>query len=211
MIITSVNIGQVKEVIWNGKSIETGIYKSPVQSIELEMTDVKNDHVIDRRYHGGIDKACYIYSEDHYEYWKNMYPNLNYTPGLFGENMTVKGLDESKIMIGDIYRIGGATVQVTQPRQPCFKLGIVFKNKNVLKEFINSNYPGVYLKVLEGSIVEKNDSMDLIERQHNSMSVKDIYRLLYDKNPNQEDIQFAIEINTLAESCKKSLIKRIIN
>jgi MOSC domain-containing protein YiiM len=209
MIITSVNIGQAKEVIWNGEPIETGIFKSPVQKIELERTDVKNDHVIDRRYHGGIDKACYIYSEDHYKYWENLYPNLDYTPGMFGENMTVKGLDESKIMIGDIYRIGGATIQVTQPRQPCFKLGLVFNTQKILKDFINSNFPGIYLKVLEGSIVAKNDSMDLIERQHNTMSVKEIYRLLYDKEPNQDDIQFALSINTLADTCKQSLMKRL--
>ena len=209
MIITSVNIGATKQVPWNGKTIETGIFKSAVQRIELEMTDVKGDHVIDRRYHGGIDKACYIYSEDHYSYWKSLYPDLNFTPGMFGENLTVKGLDESKVRIGDIYRVGGATVQVTQPRQPCFKLGLVFNTQNVLKEFINSDFPGVYLKVLEGAIVEKNDSMDLIERQHNSMSVKEVYRLLYDKHPNQDDIQFALSINTLATSCKLALQKRV--
>jgi len=210
MIVTSVNIGQPKHVNWNGKTVSTGIFKSPAPSIELEMTDVKHDHVIDRRYHGGIDKACYLYSENHYTFWENLYPNLVFNPGMFGENITIKDLDENKIMIGDIYRIGGATVQVTQPRQPCFKLGIVFNTQKILKEFINSNYPGIYLKVLEGNTVSAGDSMDLIERQHNSMSVSEIYRLLYDKNPNQEDIQYALSINTLANDCKMALRKRIV-
>ena len=209
MIITSVNIGQATEIIWNGETIETGIFKSPVQKIELEMTDVKNDNVIDKLYHGGIEKACYLYSEDHYDYWKSLYPTLDFNFGMFGENITIKGLDERTIMIGDIYRIGGATVQVTQPRQPCFKLGLVFKTQKILKQFINSNYPGIYLKVLEGNCVKPGDSMELIERQHNSMSVKEIYRLLYDKKPNEEDLEFAISINTLANSCKKSLMKRL--
>jgi len=210
MIVTSVNIGQPKHVNWNGKTVSTGIFKSPVPSIELEMTDVKLDHVIDRRYHGGIDKACYLYSEDHYAYWKGLYPSLEFNHGMFGENITIKDLDESKIMIGDIYRIGGATVQVTQPRQPCFKLGIVFNTQKILKEFINSNYPGIYLKVLEGNTVSAGDSMDLIERQHNSMSVSEIYRLLYDKNPNQDDLHYALSINTLANDCKMALRKRIV-
>ncbi len=209
MTITSVNIGEVKEVTWNGKSIKTGIYKSSVAIIELEKTDVKDDHVIDRRYHGGIDKACYLYSEDHYKYWKDLYPDLNFKPGMFGENITVKGIDERTIMIGDIYRIGGATVQVTQPRQPCFKLGLVFNTQKILKQFINSNYPGIYVKVLEGNSVKAGDSMELIERQHNSMSVKEIYRLLYDKEVSHEDIEFALSINTLSDSCKQSLLKRL--
>ncbi len=210
MIVTSVNIGQAKEVNWNGKIVTTGIYKSPVESIELDMTDVKNDQVIDRRYHGGIDKACYLYSEDHYDYWQNLYPNLDFNFGMFGENITIKGLNASKIMIGDIYRIGGATVQVTQPRQPCFKLGIVFNTQKILKEFINSNYSGIYLKVLEGNTVSHGDSMDLIERQHNSMSVNQVYKLLYDKEPNQDDLHYALSINTLANDCKTSLRKRIV-
>jgi len=209
MTVTSVNIGYPKNVNWNGKKISTGIFKSPVPSIELEMTDVKHDHVIDRRYHGGIDKACYLYSEDHYAYWKGLYPALDFNPGMFGENITIKGLNESKIMIGDIYRVGGATVQVTQPRQPCFKLGIVFNTQKILKEFINSNYPGIYLKILEGNTVSSGDSMDLIERQHNSISVNEIYRLLYDKNPNKDDILYALSINTLASDCKTALRKRI--
>lgn len=210
MFVTSVNIGQVKDVIWNGKTVKTGIYKSPVTSITLEANDVKHDNVVDRRYHGGIDKACYIYSKDHYKHWENLYPNLQFKPGMFGENITINGLNESKIMIGDIYRIGGATVQVTQPRQPCFKLGIVFNTQKVLKEFINSNFPGIYLKVLEGEDVIAGDAMELIERQHNSMSVSEIYRLLYDKQPNQEDIKFAIQINTLSDDCKQSLMKRLV-
>jgi len=208
MIVTSVNIGLEKEIKWNGKKIMTGIYKSPVKSIELEKTDVKYDHVIDKRYHGGIDKACYIYSEDHYEYWQSLYPDLDFEFGMFGENITVKGLNEHTVLIGDIYRIGGATVQVTQPRQPCFKLGVVFKTQNILKQFISSGFSGVYLKILEGSMVKTGDSMELIERQHNSMSVKEIYSLLYDKQPYQDDIEFALSINTLADACKKNLLKR---
>lgn len=209
MTITSVNIGEAKEIIWNGKSVKTGIYKSPVQEIELEMTDVKDDSVIDRRYHGGVDKACYIYSEDHYEYWKNLYPNLKFNFGMFGENITIKGLNERTIMIGDIYRIGGATVQVTQPRQPCFKLGVVFEDQKVLKQLINSKFPGVYLKVIEGNSVKPGDTMVLVERMHNTVSLLEVWDLLYNKSVDNDDLIHAINTPFLADDCKISLQKRL--
>ena len=209
MIITSVNIGEAKELIWNGKPVQTGIFKSSVPSIKLGSTDVEKDQVIDRRYHGGIDKACYIYSEDHYEYWKNLYPNLTFTPGMFGENITIKGLNEHHIMIGDIYRIGGATVQVTQPRQPCFKLCLVFDTPHVLKEFISTEFPGVYLRVLEGAVIKADDTMELVERMHNTVSLLEVWHLLYDKEIDQEELIHAIQTPFLADACKQSLQKRL--
>ena len=210
MIIKSVNKGSIEKVKWAGKIINTGIFKSPVNLITLGKEDVLDDNVVDRRYHGGIDKACYIYSNDHYDFWRKLYPNLSLDYGMFGENITVDGLDEKNILIGDIYRVGGATVQVTQPRQPCFKLGIRFESQGVIKQFINNDYPGIYVKVLESAQVRQNDSMDLIERQHNSISVLDVWHLLYAKDISQDDLEFAISIPFLADACKSSLRKRII-
>jgi MOSC domain-containing protein YiiM len=209
MEIVSVNIGDKQDVEWKGKIVSTGIFKSKTDYITLGFEDVENDKVIDRKYHGGIDKACYLYSADHYEFWQQLYPKIDLQPGSFGENITIKGLNESNIYIGDIYRIGGATIQITQPRQPCFKLGLKFKTQVVLKQFLKVDFPGVYIKVLECSKIEAGESMELIERQHNSMSVKDVYRLLYDKEVSQDDLNYAIGINTLAYDCKESLIKRI--
>ena len=111
MKIISTNIGEPRVIKWRGKEVETGIFKFPViQPIFLGTDDVENDHVIDRRYHGGTNKACYLYSSDHYGYWQKLYPELEMPWGIFGENLTVEGLNEAQINIGDIFKIGEAVV-----------------------------------------------------------------------------------------------------
>ena len=137
MLVKSVNIGNKQDVLWNGKTVSTGIFKKSVLSIKLGKEDVDLDDVVDRKYHGGIDKACYIYSFNHYAFWQKLYPNVELNFGMFGENITIEGLNEKTVYIGDIYRIGGATVKVTQPRQPCFKLGVRFSDQKIIKQFIN--------------------------------------------------------------------------
>ena len=209
MNVKSVNIGDKKSIKWRGKSVFTGIYKTPTDKIFLNLTDVENDVVVDRKHHGGIDKACYIYSANHYQFWKQLYLTLKFIDGMFGENVTVNHLDESKIFIGDIYKLGDATVQVTQPRQPCFKLGIRFGTQKVIKQFINQPYPGVYLKIIETGVVKVGDNFQLIERPHDSLSIIDIWHLLYENNFNKQDLEFALSLPYLADACKKSLLKRL--
>lgn len=209
MNVKSVNIGDKKNVKWRGKNVFTRIYKVPTDKIFLNFTDVENDVVVDRKHHGGIDKACYIYSSNHYNYWKQLYPTLNFIDGMFGENVTINHLNESKIYIGDIYKLGDATVQVTQPRQPCFKLGIRFGTQKIIKQFINQPYPGIYLKIIECGEVKKGDDFQLIERQHDSLSVTEIWNLLYQKEYNKNDIELALSLPYLADACKKSLQKRL--
>lgn len=128
---------------------------------------------------------------------------------MFGENVTINDLDESKVFIGDVYKLGDATVQVTQPREPCFKLGIKFGTQKIIKQFINQPYPGIYLKIIEKGEVKKGDLFQLIERQHDSLSVIEIWNLLYQKEINLDDIEFALTLPYLADSCKKSLLKRL--
>ncbi|MBL7898482.1 MAG: MOSC domain-containing protein [Crocinitomicaceae bacterium] len=206
MIIQSINIGKPVNVQWRGKTVQTGIYKFPVEEpVRLEKNDVLGDHVIDRKYHGGIDKACYIFSADHYEEWKKLFPKLDWTYGMFGENLTISGLDEKDFLIGDILRLGGATVQISQPRQPCFKLGIRFGTQTVLKKFIQKKQPGIYLRILEESFVQKGDQMDLIERPHNSLKISEVWDLLYNENPDKELLDFALSMPLLSEGCKSSL------
>ena len=209
MEVLSVNIGAKKQIKWKGKDVFTGIFKKPVDSIYLEKNDVKDDIVCDRKYHGGIDKACYLFSSNHYKYWESLYPNLDFETGFFGENVTINNLNEQQIYIGDIFRLGGATIQVTQPRQPCFKLGVKFGTQKIIKQFINYNSPGVYVKVLETASVSIGDTMELVERMHDSISVIDIWHLLYQDNFDEEKMEAAINNPFLAESCKKSLLKRI--
>ena len=149
MKILSTNIGKPVTIEWRGQQIETGIYKYPVeQPIRLEKEDVADDHVIDRRYHGGVDKACYLYSADHYSFWQSKFPALELQWGMFGETLTVSGLNESAIRIGDYFSVGSAIVQVSQPRQPCFKLGIRFGDQSVVSDLWSLPFPGVYVRVI---------------------------------------------------------------
>lgn len=208
MKIISTNIGEPRIVNWKGKEVKTGIFKYPVsQTIFLGSEDVENDHVIDRRYHGGVDKACYLYSADHYEYWQKLYPELEMPFGIFGENLTVKGLHEAKVNIGDIFKIGEAVVQATQPRQPCFKLEFRFHNDKIVQQFIVSGFSGVYVRVLEKGNVKEGDTMHLIERK-DSLSIQKVYELVYTSEFQKEAVEQAVNDPFIAASCKKDLLKR---
>lgn len=208
MKIISTNIGETRIIKWKGKEVKTGIFKFPVDKpIYLETEDVVNDHVIDRKYHGGADKACYLYSADHYSYWKKFYPELELTWGVFGENLTIDGLQEANINIGDIFEIGEAVVQATQPRQPCFKLEFRFNDKRIVKQFVDSGFSGVYVRVLKTGIVQTGDTMKLIERQ-NSISIHKVYELLYTSDIQKDVVKQAVNDPNLAASCRSDLLKR---
>ncbi len=208
MQIISTNIGEPKVISWKGKEVKTGIFKYPVNHpLFLGTEDVDNDHVVDRRYHGGIDKACYLYSADHYKYWQKLYPGLEMPYGIFGENLTVEGLHEADVNIGDIYKIGEAVIQATQPRQPCFKLEFRFNDKRIVQQFIDSGFSGVYVRVLTKGNVKAGDSMELIERKE-SLSIHKVYELIYTDTLQKEAVLKAVNDPFIAASCRKDLQKR---
>ncbi len=207
MKVISTNIGKARVIQHNGKEVETGIFKFPVEEgIYLEAEDVVNDNVMDRRYHGGVDKACYLYSVDHYKYWQNLYPELDLPWGMFGENLSVEGLHEAEVKIGNIYKIGDAVVQATQPRQPCFKLQYRFHDKEIVRKFVDSGFSGVYVRVLENGHVKAEDSMSLIEEK-NAVSIQQVYQWIYAADFDPE-VKKAINDPFIASSCKKDLLKR---
>lgn len=207
MKIISTNIGKTKTVQWNDKEVSTGIFKYAVdEPITLGLEDVDNDDVIDRKYHGGVDKACYLYSADHYKYWQNLYPTIEMPWGLFGENLTVEGLHETEINIGNIYKIGETVVQVTQPRQPCFKLEFRIPDKQIVRKFVDSGFSGVYLRVLEGGKIIAGDTMELIDEK-DTLSIQKVFELLYTSVFNPIAAK-AINDPFIAASCKKDLLKR---
>ncbi len=211
MKIVSVNIGKKETIIWRGKKVQTGICKYPVtEPLSLGLEDVVGDSVIDRRYHGGRDKACYLFSEDVYPEWKELYPDLNWQPGMFGENLTVEGLNENKVFIGDVYKIGTALVQVTQPRQPCFKLGVRFGSQKAVGDFIELAHSGVYVRVLREGNVSKGDELELVERSDEQVSVYEVFQLLYADNFSDESIMKVANTEFLAASCKNDLLRKLL-
>jgi len=196
--IISTNIAKPKTILWRGKNVKTGIYKTPTnQPIYLGKENVRNDEVSDRKHHGGAYKACYLFSANHYPYWEKLYPHLDWNWGMLGENLTIKGLDETKIYIGNIYKIGTALVQITQPREPCFKFGVKFGSQHILKQFIAHARSGTYVKVLEEGFITTNDTMILVEQAKNSITITQFFDLLFSKEKNQNHLTLAIENEAL--------------
>jgi MOSC domain-containing protein YiiM len=208
MKVVSTNIGESVEINYHGKIEKTGMYKHAVdQAIFLGKDDVVNDSVIDRRYHGGADKACYWYSEKQYDFWKEKFPHLDWDFGMFGENLTISELDEGNIKIGDVFQIGNAKVQVTQPRQPCFKLNYRFDCDSMVRQFIDAGFPGVYIRVIEEGEVRKGDELILLERREESLSIREVYNLLYESSKDELKLEKALSDPALAASCKRDLRK----
>jgi MOSC domain-containing protein YiiM len=198
MKVISANLAKPTTIVWNNQEVITGIYKKPSQEpIYLDKEGVKNDEVSDKTVHGGKFKACYLFSEIHYQYWKYLYPNLDWDWGMFGENLTVSGLDETQIYVGNIYKIGNALVQVTQPREPCFKFAHKFGTTDVLKQFINHGFSGTYLRVLEPGFVKTGDVFKLMKLAENSLTVAQLFNLIFAKYKDQKLLSLAINNESL--------------
>ena len=210
MKVISTNIGNSTTIHRNGKEEQTGIFKYPTDEVLiLGKTDVLKDTVIDRKNHAGIDKACYLFSADQYPYWKELYPELDWDWGMFGENLTINGLNEADMRIGDIFRIGSAIVQVSQPREPCFKLGARFGTQEILRQFIDHGLPGTYVRILKEGEVKTNDDLILVERSENTLTVKQFYELLFAKEKNLEMVKLAINNPSLPEY-KRARLKKFL-
>ena len=210
MKITSTNLGKPTTIIWNDQEITTGIYKQPITApIYLDKEGVRNDEVSDKLVHGGEFKACYIFSETHYQYWKYLYPDLDWNWGMFGENLTVSGLDETQIYVGDIYKLGNALVQITQPREPCFKFAYKFGTTDVLKQFISHGFSGTYIRVLEPGLVQSGDDVELVKREENSLTTAQLFHLLYDKEKDQNHLKAAI-INPSIPARKRDKLRAFL-
>lgn len=176
MKILSTNIGDRKTINWKGKVVTTGIYKYPTNSpIFLGTEDVKNDNVCDRKYHGGKNQAVYAYSYDKYDFWKKKYPDLNWDFGMFGENLTVDFLDETKINVGDTFTLGKTILEATLQRSPCIKLGIRFNDMKIVKQFWDTTFCGVYFKVLQTGYVEIGDRFLRIKKCSQNPTIADLF------------------------------------
>lgn len=211
MKVISTNIGKATTFLWNGEEHRTGIFKYPTSDpLHLEKESVSKDTIVNRKVHGGVHKACYLFSKEQYPYWKNLYPQLDWDWGMFGENLTIEGMDESQIRIGIIYKIGTALVQVSQPREPCYKLGVRFGDQGVLKQFIDHGYPGTYVRVLKEGKVSTGDEFILDTASENPLTVTQFYELLYKREKDPYLVRLALENSALPLYKRERLKKYLI-
>jgi MOSC domain-containing protein YiiM len=199
--LLSVNVGEPRQVQWQGKIVTTGIFKDPVNGrIMMRTLNLDGDRQADLTVHGGVDKAVYAYPVEHYAFWRNELPGVNLPIGMFGENLTIEGLAEDSVFIGDRFQIGDAEVIATQPRMPCYKLGLRFAQADMVKRFLASRRTGFYFAVAIEGTVGAGDAIRLVSRGQKVIRVSDITRLYaFDKN-DREGLKSAIEIKSLPES-----------
>lgn len=210
MKLISVNVGLPRIVVQNGDSISTGIFKTPVTTrVMLRTLNLDGDRQADLSVHGGPSKAVYVYPSEHYDYWKEELPELELPWGMFGENFTTAGLSESELNIGDKFRVGAATVVVTEPRMPCYKLGIKFGRADIVKRFLASERSGFYLAVLQEGEVGAGDAIEPLERNEKSLTVRDITWLYTTEKHNVSLLRRAIEVEALPESWRDYFRNRL--
>lgn len=203
MKLISVNVGLPRLAMRNGEPVSTGIFKEPVADrVMLRTLNLDGDRQADLSVHGGPSKAVYAYPSEHYEYWRHELPEMELPWGMFGENFTTEGLHEAQLNIGDQFRIGSAVVMVTEPRMPCYKLGIRFGRADIIKKFLASERTGFYLSVLREGEVGAGDQFELIENSKQSVRVSDITRLYTRDKHNTELLRRAIRVEALPESWK---------
>ena len=194
MQIISVNVGLPREVYWKGKRVSTGIFKEPVAGrVVARRLNLDGDRQADLIVHGGAEKAIYAYPAEHYDYWRQELPGMALPWGMFGENLTTWGLLEDAVNVGDRFRVGAALLQATQPRLPCYKLGLKFGREDMVRRFLNGERYGWYFAVVEEGEVGASDTIERIHRNPHDITVADVARLYLHERHNIALMQRAIE------------------
>ena len=208
MKLLSVNVSKPKPIQYSGKTIRTGIFKEPVSgTVMLREKNIDGDGQGDLRVHGGTYKAIYGYPFEHYAYWQQELHRDDLAYGQFGENLTVEGLLEAAVHIGDIFQIGAVKLQITQPRVPCFKLAYKMGLPEFPKQFLESRRVGFYFRVLEEGEITAGDAITRIEDAPEPMSVTEIVNLRYFDRDNHEKIAQARKLPALSPSWKRDFTK----
>ena len=210
MKIISVNVGLPRLVLRDGEPVSTGIFKEPVANrVMMRTLNLDGDRQSDLSVHGGPEKAVYVYPSEHYDFWKHELPDMDLPWGVFGENFTTTGLLETEVNIGDKFRIGTAEVMVTQPRMPCYKLGIRFGRADIIKRFLLSERTGFYLSVLKEGEVGAGDELEVLNRNAAGIKVVDVTRLYSTDKDNVALLRRLVALEELPESWREYLEKRL--
>jgi len=210
MKLLSINVARPPIIIANGQRISTGIFKEPVEGlVMLRRLNLDGDRQADLRVHGGPAKAVYAYPSEHYPMWQKELPDMDLQYGMFGENFTTEGLNEDNTNIGDRFRIGGAVVMVTQPREPCFKLAAKFGRADIIKKFLESGRSGFYLAVLEEGLVKAGQTIERIYRDENGVTVADMNQLYLHGASDAALVRRALRVEALPSGYRDYLLQEL--
>lgn len=210
MRILSLNVGKPREVEWQGRTVLTSIYKSPVAGrVRVDRLNVEGDQQSDLTVHGGFDKAVYAYPSEHYPLWREEDPDLDLPWGAFGENLTTEGLSEETVHIGDRLRAGSVEFVVTQPRMPCFKLAIRLDRPAIGRPFLQSRRTGFYLAVLQEGEIAAGDPIEIVGRDEQGVTVSEIVSLYTTERHNQGLLRRAVELPALPESWRDTFRQQL--
>ena len=210
MRLISVNVGRPQPVPYQDGVVSTGIYKEPVTGpVWVRRLNLDGDGQADLKVHGGEHKAVYAYPLEHYAFWSRELGRDDLGYGQFGENLTVEGLLEEQMNIGDVYRIGKALLQVSQPRSPCFKLGLRMGDEGFVARFSAENRTGFYLCVIEEGRITAGDAIERVEQAKDSISVRDAFRLRHGAGGTRAEYERASRVKALTPSWRAAFEKRL--
>jgi MOSC domain-containing protein YiiM len=212
MNVVSVNVGLPREVVWKGMTVQTAIFKAPITgAVPIRGLNLAGDQQADLAVHGGPEKAVYGYPAEHYEYWRGQLPDISFSWGAFGENLTTEGLWEDTLFIGDVFRVGSAVLRVTQPRMPCYKLQLRFNRDDMIKRFLMSGRSGFYFSVIDPGDVGAGSKVEVLDRDPHNVSVADIVSLYLGQRRDPGLLQRAMNVTSLPENWKAQLELRAQN
>jgi len=208
--VLSVNVGLPRTVVWKGRTVVTGIFKEPVEGrVTIRRLNLEGDRQADLTVHGGPEKAVYAYPAEYYAFWREQFPEMELPWGMFGENLTIKGLQEESVHIGDSFQVGSAELMVTQPRLPCYKLGLKFGRDDILKRFLQSGLTGFYFAVLKEGEVAAGDPIRLLQRDEHQVKVADITRLYRQDKHNLDLLRQVMTVDALPASWRDYFYARL--
>ncbi|MDX2036197.1 MAG: MOSC domain-containing protein [Isosphaeraceae bacterium] len=207
--VVSLQVGLPREVEYRGRIVTTGIFKEPVdRPLELRRFNLEGDGQADLSVHGGPDKAVYAYPYEHYPAWSE-FVGRELAPGAFGENLTTEGLIETSVHIGDRFQVGTAVLVVTQPRMPCFKLGLRFGDPSIVRAFLEAGRPGIYFGIVEEGIVAPGDPIERLEIDPQRISVSTMNLAMNDRDAPRETLEALLRIPALAQTWREEFEERL--
>lgn len=210
MRVVSVNVGMPRKIPWQGTTVSTGIFKDPVAGkVALRELNFDGDAQADLSVHGGRDKAVYVYPFEHYGEWQARL-GRELPPGAFGENLTTEGLIESRVHIGDEFQVGTARLIVTQPRMPCFKLGIRFNDPGIVKRFLQALSPGIYFAVTKEGVVGPGDPIEQVHTDERRITVSDMLAVILNRDAPPRNLRRLLEVPALADVWRKEFKSRLV-